>query len=113
FLGGALLAPADFAAMRWLALREALTRQTHLKAAFHVFVRLQGVSWVAFAAAFLLAIANDDGHMAGIIFAAWAAACLACDYLLIRRCQQWIAGGFRARATAAVRPVVAGAGVDG
>lgn len=99
FVGGALLTVADFQAMRWLALREALRNATHLKSAGKVLAFLVAFSWPAFAAVFLLSLqAEPSETTVACIFLTWFLACAVYDAILVRRCRAWLKPGLRWRA---------------
>jgi hypothetical protein len=95
FVGGAVLTIADLCAIRWMALRESLKKQSQIKAAGRTFFLLNVIPWLAFAVACAIAIPiNADRHLA-LVFAGWAAACLAYKLALIAYCRRTLRGGFR------------------
>jgi hypothetical protein len=95
FVGGVLITAADFAAMRWLSLKESLRCPTQLKAAGAVLGWLCGGAWIAFACAFLVALNFHRAEEAARVFAFWVLACLCYDAALICRCRQWLRRGIR------------------
>ncbi len=97
FVGGAMVTLADFAALRWLGLREALRNPTQLKAAGRAFAWLVAVPWPAIAATFLLAMAVQDETAGALIFGLWFAGCLFYDLLLKIASVNWLRSGLRRR----------------
>jgi hypothetical protein len=96
FVGGAVVTLADFVALRWLALREALRGGSQLKVAGRVLAWLYGGSALGFGAAFLLAI-GSNGETATGVFTAWVVFCLVYDSVLVARCRSWLRVGLRQR----------------
>jgi ABC-type multidrug transport system permease subunit len=75
FLGGMAVTWADYRAMRWLSLREALRPQSQMKAVGRVFLLLFVLPWLAFALAWIIAIQSERQFLVAFIFFVWAGAC--------------------------------------
>jgi hypothetical protein len=99
FIGGALVTQADFAALRWLGLREALRSRTPMKAAGRTFGVLMIVPWAGFGAAFPLAISMNHEEFGALTFLVWFAFCLHWDWAVIQLCRHWLRPGLRRRAS--------------
>lgn len=97
FTGGAAITVSDFAALRWLGLREGMRGSTHVKAARRVLGWLMLPPWLGFAVAFPLAIQVRDVEGAATVFAGWAVLALLWNGLLVRRCRRWLKAGLRQR----------------
>lgn len=95
FVGGAALTFSDFAALRWLGLRESLRKQTQLKAVGRVFLWLSVIPWIAFALTFAFAIQANNEHSVGLIFSTWTAACLVYNRAWTAYCRSSLRNGFR------------------
>jgi len=97
FMAGAVVTPADFVTLRWLALRESLRQSNQLKAAGRAFGWLVAGAWPGFGVAFLLAMGLQKEVLAAFVFSCWAAACLLYDWLLVHSCRNWLRRGLRRR----------------
>jgi hypothetical protein len=97
FTGGALLTMSDFWTLRWLCLREALRRPTHLRAAGHAFLRLNAIAWPAFAITFAIALQFKDEEVVATMFAMWVVFCLFLNAVNTRLTKQWLRRGLRQR----------------
>lgn len=97
FLGGAILLPADFAAVRWLGFREGIRNPTHLRAARRVFGSLVAFAWPAFGVVVLMATNSSEGSTIAFWIVVWALACLLIDLRMAQRCRAWLAVGLRRR----------------
>lgn len=95
FVGGAVLTYADFAAIRWLGLRESLRKQTQLKAVGRVFLMVFVIPWVAFGLTFLCAIQTHGQLLVGFIFLAWALVSSLYLGALTSACHRKLRYGFR------------------
>lgn len=99
FLSGAVVTLADFAALRWLALREALRSPTQLNAAARAWGWLVVSPWVGFGVAFLVAARSRQEQFAAFVFLCWFAFSLLWDWATIRSCRRWLKPGIRRRAS--------------
>lgn len=97
FVGGALITLADFAAMRWLCLRESLRKATQLKAAGRALGRLCLLAWPTFALAWLVAIQFRDEEPAALVFLFWAVGCVIYDWVVAGTCRNWVHSNVRRR----------------
>jgi len=97
FIGGALVTLSDFAALRWLCLRESLRSATPLKAAGTSYVRLNGVAWAALGVAIPVAMGfRDEEEVAGIL-SLWILLCLFVNAVSCRSSRRWLRAGLRER----------------
>ncbi len=97
FIGGALVTLSDFAALRWLCLRESLRSATPLKAAGMSLVRLNGVAWPALGVAILIALGFNDEEVVAVIFSSWILLCLFVNAVSCRSSRRWLCAGLRER----------------
>jgi hypothetical protein len=89
FLGGAVLAAADLAVIRWLALRNGVRASSHMKAVLATFGWLMVIPWIGFGLllGLLTSIRGGSDEALGVIFAVWAAGSLVYDALVVIICQ--------------------------
>ena len=97
FVGGAIVTLADFAAMRWLSVREGLRRPTPLKASGAMLGWLCGGPWLALAFALLIALKLEGPREGAVVFAVWMVTCVLYDRALIGLCRAWLKPGIRQR----------------
>jgi hypothetical protein len=97
FVGGALITLADFAALRWLCLRESLRSATQMKAAGRALGRLCLMAWPTFAFAWLMAIQFRDEELAALMFLWWAVGCAIYDWVVAGTCRGWVHASVRRR----------------
>ena len=98
FLGGALVTLADFAALRWLSMREALRSATQMKAAAGALSRLFIGPWLGFGITLLVAVRFRQEEAAAAVFALWLVFCLVGDLGWVLACRSWLGRGLRQRA---------------
>jgi ABC-type transport system involved in multi-copper enzyme maturation permease subunit len=110
FLGGMVLALADFSALRWLALWHALRAGSHVKAALGAFKSAMLLPWLGMALIMAITTSNQvriSGFVA--LFSVWIVGCLLYDSILIRWTGNRLNIGLRRvaseRVTDAQRPV--------
>jgi hypothetical protein len=99
FLGGIAITRSDVATLRWLALRQALTQPTPLRAAGRSLAWLVAFPWPAFGVAMLLAlrISRINSIYSALPFLGWVLLCLAYNRFHIARCRAWLRPGLRHR----------------
>ena len=84
FIGGMLLACADFSALRWLGLWHAFRAGTHVKAALGAFRSTMLLPWIALALIFaVLSSAHFPANEFEAILCVWIICCLLYDFALI------------------------------
>jgi hypothetical protein len=96
FLGGMVLAGADFWVLRWLALLKGLQASHHAKAAALAFCWTMILPWIGIAAAF--AVVTDQRPSEETFVAVvwcWIAFCLIYDLVLARQVGQRLRGRLR------------------
>lgn len=96
FLGGMVLAAADFATMRWLALWHGLRAPTHVKAALRSYSALMLLPWAGLG--LLIAIlSNTQPRVTGmaVLLSFWMFACLLYDAFLVRSASVRLQPGLR------------------
>lgn len=96
FAGGAVLTLADFPALRWLGLREALRAPSQVKAAARAFGWVMVIPWLAFGVTFLAAV-HQRAADAAVVFLLWVLGCLVYDFWLVGRSRLWLMGDLRRR----------------
>jgi len=97
FIGGALVTLSDFAALRWLCLRESLRSATPLKAAGMSLVRLNAVAWAALGVVIPVAMGFNDEEVVAVIFSLWILLCLFVNTVSCRSSRRWLRAGLRGR----------------
>lgn len=97
FVGGALITLADFVALRWFCLREALRSATQMKAVGRAFGRLCVLAWPVFGLAWLVAIQFRDEELAAMVFLMWAVGCVIYDWIVAGTCRDWVHSSVRRR----------------
>lgn len=96
FAGGAVLTLADFPALRWLGMREALRAPGQVKAAARTFGWVMVIPWLTFGVAFLVAV-HQRAKDAAVVFLVWVLGCLVYDFWLVGRSRLWLMGDLRRR----------------
>jgi hypothetical protein len=88
FISGAVLAPADLAAARRLALRHGLLASSHIKAALTTFGWLMVIPWIGFGLGIAI-LSNGHGgdSTVGVMVAFWAVGSLVYDGIVGQPCQ--------------------------
>lgn len=97
FTGGFVVTLSDFFTLRWLGPAAALRATTHLRAVGRVFAALMVLPWLGFVGTFMIAVQFNEEEIVGMIFAAWAVACVLWNALLTAGARTWLRGGIRRR----------------
>jgi hypothetical protein len=95
FIGGIVLAAADFSALRCQALLKGLRRSSHVRAAMLTFSSVMVVPWIV---GLSIASAVNTGPRSpslAITFLIWIISCLVYDWMVICRCRARLKGGLR------------------
>ncbi len=97
FLGGAMLALADFAALRWGGFLSGLRSPSHARAVLLTFGSVMVLPWAALGLAFawLTSVSGSSDKTITHIVLAWVGMSLAYDLFLIRRCRKRLNGRLR------------------
>jgi hypothetical protein len=96
FIGGIVLAVADFSALRWLGFIHGVTAPSHVKAALRTFSAAMVLPWVGIGLVVAI-VASTEPRAIGfaIILASWVACCLLYDCFLVRFAGLHLHGGLR------------------
>jgi len=98
FTGGLVLAPADFAALRWTSLVKGLQAQTHPRAVLRSFSAVMVPPWIGMGLVVaFLSNAQPSGttSLPEVTFLIWIALSLAYDWRIVQTCRAQLEGNLR------------------